>query len=323
METLLDGPGHVGEEPRHLLRALQMPLALRRQPASGVVDVGVVACAGQHVVERLVARCCVAHAVGRHQRQVQRRRQLRQRAVALLFLSQPVTLQLHVHVSREQTPQVTQQLARLVQAARRETVRHQPLIATRQTMQTRHVLPQQPVVHASVSLGASLRRRRQQLAKVLVTLAAAHQQRQPPAFERPRRRFPTRRLGFPTRGGSVAVRQHDLRPHQRPNPRLLCRLVEAGSPIHARPIRQSHRRQTQSRRPRHQVLRLRRAVEKRERRRHVQLRIPSGTRRRRIPPLPNLLLARARRRLQVLQRVAEVAGWGGGGIAGGHRIMLA
>ena len=64
-----DGFGQVGEEPRHFLRAFQIPIGVDGEQAAGFVNGGLVADAGEHVERFAGFGRGVAHAVGGKERQ--------------------------------------------------------------------------------------------------------------------------------------------------------------------------------------------------------------------------------------------------------------
>ena len=72
-------PGRSAKSSRHLGGALEVPLALRGEQAARAVERRVVADARQDVVELLVLRARVAHAVGGEERQAQPARQIDER----------------------------------------------------------------------------------------------------------------------------------------------------------------------------------------------------------------------------------------------------
>ena len=72
---------HVGEQPRHRLRRLQVALGVAAQPPSGLLERGLVADAGEDVVQRPIGRLGEAHAVGGDDRHVERGGEIAQRLV--------------------------------------------------------------------------------------------------------------------------------------------------------------------------------------------------------------------------------------------------
>ena len=90
----------IGEQPRHRIRRLEIPLGVARQPAARMRQRGLVPDAGEHVVERPIDGLGEAHAVTGDHRHVKRGGQLLQDLVVPLLLAQQMPLQLHVHLRR-------------------------------------------------------------------------------------------------------------------------------------------------------------------------------------------------------------------------------
>ena len=111
------GPGQVGEQARHLGGALQVLLPVGLQAASGGVHVGVLADAGEHVVESLVPAPGVAHAVGGHEGQPQPPGQVQGGLQAVLLDLEAVALELHVDAAVEGGDQALQEGPRRRQPA--------------------------------------------------------------------------------------------------------------------------------------------------------------------------------------------------------------
>ena len=86
----------IGEQPRHLRRRLEIALGVAGQPPPRLRQRGLVADAGEDVVERAIGRLGEADAVGGEDRHVERRREIAQRLVVRLLVAQQVPLQLEV-----------------------------------------------------------------------------------------------------------------------------------------------------------------------------------------------------------------------------------
>ena len=80
-----DGFGQVGKEPRHFLRAFQMPLGVDGEQAAGFVNGGLVADAGEDVERFAGFGRGVADAVGGDERQAVMAREIDERLVERFF----------------------------------------------------------------------------------------------------------------------------------------------------------------------------------------------------------------------------------------------
>ena len=96
----VDRVRRVGEQARHRIRRLEIALGVARQPASRMRQRGLVADAGEDVVQRTIGRFGEAHPVGGNHRHVKRGGQLLQDLVVPLLLAQEMPLQLDVHLRR-------------------------------------------------------------------------------------------------------------------------------------------------------------------------------------------------------------------------------
>ena len=94
-----DGLRQIAEQPRHRVRRLQIPLGVPRQPPPGLRQRRLVADAGEDVVQRPVGRLRETHTVGRHDRQVERGREIDQGMVVGLFVPEEMPLQLDRHAA--------------------------------------------------------------------------------------------------------------------------------------------------------------------------------------------------------------------------------
>ena len=178
LESVVERLGPVGKELRHLRGAFQMPLPLGRQQAARLVERRVAADGGHRVVQLLVPRRGVAHAIGGEDGKAQAQRQINESAVAVLLLAQPVPLQLDVEPPRKKRGESGHFLLRRVEAAFPESPGHRPLGAARQAMQPRRVFLDLLERHGRLALRLSQCPGRDQPAKVLVALLVFNQQRQ-------------------------------------------------------------------------------------------------------------------------------------------------
>ena len=164
----VERPGQIGKEPRHLPRAFQMPLTLRREEPSRGVERRVVADRGQNIVQILVLRPGITRAVGREDRQAHSPRQVEEGPVAVLFLAQAMALQLDMEAAREDRGEPLESPARGVQPLARQRARCRPLLSARQAVKPLRVRRDLFPGRGGLSLGLSRRAGRDQAAKVLV-----------------------------------------------------------------------------------------------------------------------------------------------------------
>ena len=160
--------GQIGEELHHGGGAPEVALALRGQEAPRRIERRVPADARQDVVELLVLRAGVAHAIRREQRQPQPPRQIDERLVAVLLLAQVVPFELDVQSAREEAGQGLQERPRGVEPSLCQSPRDRPLLASGQAIQPIGVRGDLLEGDKRLTLGATQGSSGQETAEVLV-----------------------------------------------------------------------------------------------------------------------------------------------------------
>ena len=295
------GLGKIGEQPGHLLGALQVPLAVGGEQPAGLVEGGVMADRRQHVVQRLILTGSVAHAVGGEQGEAELAGEIDQRLVPVLLLAQAVALQLDVQAAVEEMGQPLEQTPGGIDPPFGQLAGERPLVAAGQAVETRRVLGEQVPGDARLPLAPAARGGGHQLAEIAVAGLIGGQEGEPRLGVHRAVRTVIGRPGIGHQAERAEARpflpearlvlQHHLGAHQRLDPRPFRRLEEARRGIDAVGVHQRHGRQAQGRRPIDQVLRERGAVEEREGGGRVQLGVGRGSGR--TPHLPRLGISRA------------------------------
>ena len=179
----------IGKERRHLAGVFQEPPSLSREEASGSVEVGPVADAGEDVVQVLVGPPRVAHAVRRDEREAERPASRDERLVAMLLLAEAMALELDVQPAGEDRAPTRELGARGVQTTRRERARDRSLVPSRERVQSDRVLAHRVGRNEGLPFHLSERAGGQEPAEVAVSAAVLDEKRQPrPARPRGGRR---------------------------------------------------------------------------------------------------------------------------------------
>ena len=189
-----------------------MPLALRGEQAPGPVERHVVADRRQDVVELLVLRARVAHAVGGEQRQAQPPREIHERLVAVLLLAQVMALELDVDAPGKDRRELLELFPRRVEPAARQRPRDRPLVAARQHVEPLRVRGDLVPRDARLALRLSERARRDEAAEVPVAGAVLDEEGEL-AVSRP-----SPRGGGAGEGGIGVEPLLGERVHERPSP---------------------------------------------------------------------------------------------------------
>ena len=264
------GLGEIGEQAGHLGRALEVALAVGGEEAAGGVEGGVVADGGQHVVQRLVLSLSVAHAVGGEEGEAELAGEADQGLVAMLLLAPAVALELDVEPAAEEMGEALEHPAGGIEPPLGQLAGERALLAAGQQVEPGRVLGQEIPGNARISLGPSAGGGRDQLAEVAIAGAVRGEEGEPrlgvhgtagERIVRHQAEGTEASSGLPEAG---LVLQHHLGAHQGLDSRLLRRLEEARRRVDAVGVHQGHGRQLQRRRPVHQILGERGAVEERE-----------------------------------------------------------
>ena len=303
----VDGPGEIGEHAVHLLRRPQAALALASEAGAGVIDRHVVPDRGHQVVEGLVGGRGVTHAARGDDRHPEPVRQPDQGLVAVFLGPDAVARDLHVQAAGENGVQPFELAPGRFQPLPRQRPSDRVGFGAGQAVEACRVLLEQRPVDPRLALGVVERAGGQQAAEVAVALPASHEQVDAGLLVVQRWPF----LALPRGRGCLRTVDHRLGADQGPDSRLLRCLVEARRAGDAVAVEQGDSRQSQRRRPRHQVLGLRRAAQEGERRRGVEFGVGRGRsaaalRRSPEPSPAELLLDRARRGVAGVRLAASV-----------------
>ncbi len=249
LSAVREGIGQIAEQLGHRAGALQRALAVRQEPAAGVIEIGLLADAREDVGERATLRAREERLVGRDQRHAGRARERHQPLEDLLLLAAVVALDFDEAArAPEERHQPVQDPARADVVAGRQPPReraaraageaHEPRGARLEVVERQRGRPfRGPELHA-----------RDQAAKVLVSLAVFHQERQ-----------------------ARAVGQGDLAADDRLHARLHGGASQPGRPVHAVAIHQRDGGHVEARRFGGERFGMLGAFEERERRLRVQL----------------------------------------------------
>src|SRR6056297_1568872 len=94
-----NGLGHVVKEPMHLGRRLHMTLRIDREPATGVVELGVKTEAGENVLHLAIPRHRVSNAIGRENGETVRLGEVALRPDERFLTTDGMTLDFHADIA--------------------------------------------------------------------------------------------------------------------------------------------------------------------------------------------------------------------------------